>query len=175
MGASVIRHVALKAPERVSALVLVDGAFLFPPKGAAERRTWEKQIAEFVKQLDGPGSEDFTRSFIEEMHGTTTPQWAKDEVLSVIMATPQPVRVSAMNHFLDRSAWPRTKLSQPVLGVYVTSKDPGQATLESDLRGMFPRLELERWDGPGHFYLLYESERLNAQIRQFLNRHNPVL
>jgi pimeloyl-ACP methyl ester carboxylesterase len=170
MGGNVVRHVALMAPKRVAGLVLVDGALLFPPHGKKQFSAWMKEMKAFVKQFEGPKGDEFTQNFVDSMHGLTTPEWAKKEVQASVIGTPRDVRVSAMTHFVDFSAVSRKKVIAPTLAVYAKSAEV-KPSFEEDLRTLFPNIEFVLWDGPGHFYMLYEDARLDEQIRAFTGRH----
>jgi len=170
MGASIIRQAALMAPDRVAGLVLVDGALLFPPQDASGLNAWQKEMNAFVDNFRGPQGESYTVSFIDGMHGAMTPQWAKDEARSRMMATPRDVRVSAMEQFVDPAVWRGGPVTAPTLGVCVRSPQL-EPDIEARLRGMFPNLEFTIWDGPGHFFMLYKGQELNSLLRAFVQRH----
>lgn len=170
MGANVARHVALAAPDKIAGLILVDGAFLFPPKDSAGLAAWKKEMKAFTRNFKGRKGEDFTRGFISDMHGRTTPDWAKQEVMTCMMGTPRETRVSAMVHFTDLTAWPDQKVSTPTLALYVKSQHT-VPELETQLRTLFPALQFKLWDGPGHFFMLYEQDRLNSEIRSFMKKN----
>lgn len=170
MGANVVRHAAIMNPKKVAGIVLVDGAIFFPPRDAKGLAAWKNEMQGFAKNFKGPNGDDYTRAFIDTLHGSDTPDWAKAEVRDRIMMTPSRVRVSSMTNFVKLSSWPQKQVKSPTLGVYARSPDV-KPSLESDLRGLFPSLEYTLWDGPGHFFMLYEDDALNAEIRAFTQRH----
>lgn len=170
MGGNIVRHVALMAPERVAGIVLADGAFLFPPHDAKGRAQWTKETKAFVRKFRGPKGDQYTRQFIDNMHGRLTPEWAKDEVQTTIMHTPRKIRTYTMEHFAEYKSWPNKQVMAPTLAVYAQSKEL-QPDTEDKLRSLFPDLEFVVWDGPGHFYILYEYRWLNAEIRAFMKAH----
>ncbi len=170
MGANVVRHVALMAPERVAGIVLADGAFLFPPRDAKGKAQWAKETRTFVRKFHGPKGEQYTRQFIDNMHGRLTPEWAKDEVQSTILHTPRKARNSSMAHFVEYKSWPEKQVLAPTLAVYAQSKDT-QPDTEEKLRSLFPNMDFVLWEGPGHFYILYQHKWLDAEIRAFMQEH----
>ena len=171
MGASVVRRLALAAPERVAALVLVDGALLFPPDGASAEAAWRTQMQAFVDGFRGPDGEARVAGFVDSLHGPETPEalrpWVKEKMLS----TPRAVRLSAMAGMADPGVWRGGPVGAPTLAVYAASETL-PPDVEASLGTMFPDLEYALWDGPGHFLQLERPARLNALIFEFLTKRD---
>ncbi|MGE4299570.1 MAG: alpha/beta fold hydrolase [Desulfovibrionaceae bacterium] len=167
MGASVARLVALRAPKRVAAVILVDGALFFLPQDDAAVAAWLEESARFADMFEGPEGEAFAASFIDTLHGKDTPGALKATVRGTILATPRHVRLSAMRSFTDPVVWRGPPVQAPTLAVYAASPDT-PPHFKAKLRAMFPHLEYDLWDGPGHFLMLEQPVRLNARITAFL-------
>lgn len=172
MGASVVRQVALMAPERVHGLILVDGALFPAPATPEEEAAWSQAMQGFMDQFSGPDGENATAAFLESLHGAETPQEVRDWVRDKILATPAEVRISAMQELLKPEIWKAGPVVQPTLAVYAASPD-SPPDLEDILRVMFPDLEYHFWVGPGHFFQLERPQELNALISGFISRHLP--
>jgi pimeloyl-ACP methyl ester carboxylesterase len=169
MGLSVIRQVALRHPERVAGLVIVDGAMFDVPEDEEGVRVWLAQMEAFVDNFRGPGSEKFKVGFIDSMHGRDTPDALKKEVREKVKATPDWVRVSAMEEFIDPANWRGGPVSVPTLAVYART-DELPPDFEASLQRMFPDLAYVLWDGPGHFLMMERGADLNNLVLDFLQR-----
>ncbi|WP_158407263.1 alpha/beta fold hydrolase [Megalodesulfovibrio gigas] len=167
MGASVIRRVAVLAPQRAAGLVLVDGAILFPPADAAASASWREEMERFAAEFEGEQADATTASFINAMHAPATPQALKDWVLARMLATPVVVRHGAMQGFVQAALDPLPAVTAPTLAVYAASEDT-PPNLEPLLRQLFPALEYHLLSGPGHFLMLEDPARFNTMLQAWL-------
>jgi pimeloyl-ACP methyl ester carboxylesterase len=93
MGAPVARQVLRRYPDRVLALVAVDGALQLPdswPKGDSGA------TAHVLAPLQAPEYRAALEGMVKGMVGTTAPGELRAAVLQTALATPQHVLVSAM-------------------------------------------------------------------------------
>ena len=169
MGASVIRRVAVLAPQRAAGLVLVDGAILFPPADAAASASWREEMERFAAEFEGEQADATTTSFINAMHAPATPQALRDWVLARMLATPVAVRYGAMLGFVQGALDPLPAVTAPTLAVYAASEDT-PPNLEPLLRQLFPALEYHLLSGPGHFLMLEDPARVNAMLQAWLEK-----
>ena len=167
MGASVIRFAALAAPERVSGLVIVDGALIPLPEDETLLAIWQEEMAAFAAAFSGPDSEAFTAGFIDAMHGPETTEEIKVWVREKMLATPAHVRASAMEEFIDPATWSGGPVSIPTLAIYAQSPDL-PPNFEVFLADRFPNVEYHLWEGPGHFFMLERPEQLSSLILDFV-------
>src|SRR5213083_2202589 len=89
MGTPVICRVYKQAPEKVAALVAIDGT-LRRPKMSAE------QAAQFVAAFRAPEYRENTRQIMGSMFPVPGTEALRDRVVSELLATPQYVMVGAM-------------------------------------------------------------------------------
>ena len=174
MGASVARWTAHLYPERVRALVLVDGAILPVPDAPEARAAWQQEWDGFAGLFRGPDARQNTIAFIDSLHADATPDSVRQTVREGMLATPARVRLSAMEELLTLRGMDLPPVAAPTLAIYAGSADlpPG---FDADLARMFPDLEYHVWDGPGgaplgHFIMMEQPDRLNASIAAFVNR-----
>jgi pimeloyl-ACP methyl ester carboxylesterase len=52
--------------------------------------------------------------------------------------------------------------------VAIQAAEPGTEARFELMRSIFPRLQLNSWEGAGHFLMLEDSQRFNAEVEQFL-------
>ena len=173
LGWDVIRAFALRSPERVAALVNVDGAYCRVPRTPEERAALEKLFAGFGAPFadTNPESIDKARaSFIDMLFAQETPEPMRNWIRSRMSATPPHVARSAMLEFLRLERWTDARPVQvPTLAVYAefTARQelPGHREY---LRALNPELEYEEWPGSGHFVMTEDADRLNRRLLAFL-------
>jgi len=110
MGGPIICRVYRQAPEKVAALVSVDG-LLRRPQGTPE------QAKEFVAPFRTPEYRKHTKEFVSAFFPVPGTEALRDQVLSEILATPQCVMVGAMEGMFgpDQPDWDLKKVNVPVL------------------------------------------------------------
>ena len=173
LGWDVVRAFALRRPERVAALVNVDGAYCRVPRTSEERVALEKLFARFSAPFadTNPESVDKARaSFIDTLFAPETPEPMRNWIRSRMSATPPHVARSAMLEFLRLERWTDARPVQvPTLAVYAeyTARQelPGHREY---LRALNPALEYEEWPGSGHFVMTEDADRLNRRLLAFL-------
>jgi pimeloyl-ACP methyl ester carboxylesterase len=165
MGTPVICRVHAKAPERVAALVAVDGVLRRPKMGAAQVESftapyraaqYREQATKFVKAMfPNPGTEGLCGWVTEQM-----------------LATPQRIMSSAMENMFVQSkpAWDLEKVNVPVL--VINAKSPmWTAEYEEYVRSLSPKTEYRTIDGTGHFVMLEKPAEFNATLTEMLGKH----
>lgn len=167
MGGSVIRQAALRYPERVAGLILVDGALFDPPEDYGALLTWQLQMEGFVNNFRTPSADVFTWEFLESLHTEETPEEVKKIIRDTVLATPNHVRVSAMEEFVNPEVWRGGPVHAPTLAVYAVSPDL-PPDFESYLQREFPNHAYHLWDGPGHFIMMERPDELNRLMLEWL-------
>lgn len=161
MGVPVAREVARRQPERVAALVAVDGALVLPDVESESTR----------RALEGLRSAEY-RTVVEQMVGDMVggraPAGLRAAVLQSALATPQHVLVSALEGMFDQSVWRADPIPVPVLAVmakgpnWPPSYRPAVARIAADLT-------YEELDGVGHYLMLERPEVVNPILTRFLS------
>ncbi len=173
LGWDVIRAFALRRPERVAALVNVDGAYCRVPRTPEERVALEKLFAGFGAPFADvhPKSIDKARAlFIDTLFAPETPEPLRSWIRSRMSATPPHVARSALLEFLRLDRWTDSRPVQvPTLAVYAefTARQelPGHREY---LHALNPSLEYEEWPSAGHFVMMENADRLNRRLLAFL-------
>ena len=173
LGWDVVRAFALRRPERVAALVNVDGAYCRVPRTSEERVVLEKLFARFSAPFadTNPESVDKARaSFIDTLFAPETPEPMRNWIRSRMSATPPHVARSAMLEFLRLERWTDTRpVKVPTLAVYAEYTARQELPGHRDyLRALNPSLEYEEWPGSGHFVMTEDADRLNRRLLAFL-------
>ncbi len=166
MGAPVICRVYAQAPEKVTALVSVDG-LLRRPRGLPG------QAGEFVAQFGTPDYREHVKQFIGSFFPVPGTEALRDQVLSEILATPQYVMVGAMEGMFnpDQPDWDLKKANVPVL--VINARSPmWNADYESYVRSLSPQADYRVMDGVGHWIMLEKPAEFNATLTDLLRKHD---
>ena len=85
--------------------------------------------------------------------------------------TPQYVLVSAMESMNDEALYGPDKINVPVFAIIAKSPFWPPDT-DQFLHGLAPDLELQWWDGVGHFLMMEKPKQFNDAVIAFLNKKN---
>jgi pimeloyl-ACP methyl ester carboxylesterase len=82
-------------------------------------------------------------------------------------ATPKHVRIAALSSISSLPPPPDDETFD-LPAIAIQSAEPGTQARFELMRSMFPRLQLNSWEGAGHFLMLEDPQRFNAEVEQFL-------
>jgi pimeloyl-ACP methyl ester carboxylesterase len=190
MGCRVLLQAWSQSPERIAALVFVDGAYLVPqrpgPLAPAERERQalaaHERAAALYRDVEPAqqARQGFSQMFFDPRFDAL-----RNAIVEKVAALPPHVARELMPGF---AAWDVLHLervlatvSVPVLVFASTfmnaarqrvSLSPGVQTpwLEA-LQALVPQAEVHRHHGAGHFLMLEQPDAVNAAIDDFLRRH----
>jgi len=164
MGAAVLCRVHHHAPEKVAALVSVDGLLCRLPSPPAETRMLLGAFAS--AQYLG-----HAKKFISDLFPVPGTEALRDRVTAEMLATPQPVMLSAMAAMLDpdQTDWMLRKVAAPIL--VINARSPWWANgYESYVRSLSPQVDYRVLDGAGHFLMLEKPAEFNALLVEMLQK-----
>jgi len=168
MGAPVICRVYAQAPEKVAALVAVDG-LLRRPKMIPE------QTEQFIGAYRTPEYRAHATRFVNSMFPNPGTEALRDRARDEILMTPQYVMRSAMEGMFasDQPAWDLAKVNVPVL--VINAKSPMWTDeYEAYVRALSPKTDYRTIDGPGHFLMLEKPAEFNAALLEMLEKFNLI-
>jgi pimeloyl-ACP methyl ester carboxylesterase len=168
MGGPVIYRVYEQAPEKVAALVVVDG-FLRRP------RATPGEAGKFIAQFRAPEYREYTRRFFGAMFPVPGTEALRDRVLSEMLATPQSVMFGAMEGMFgpDQPDWDLKPVPVPVL--VINAKGPMcDAGDEKHIRSLSPRTDYRVMDGVGHWLMLERPAEFNALLAEMLRKFDLI-
>ena len=168
MGAPVICRVYAQAPEKVAALVAVDGLLHRPEMS-------RQQIEQFVGPYRTPEYREHTTRFINSMFPNPGTEALRDRVRDEILATPQHVMRSSMDSMFspDQPAWDLAKVAVPVL--VINAKNPmWTPEYESYVHSLSPQTDYRVIEGTGHFLMLEKPAEFNAALLDMLEKFGLV-
>jgi len=162
MGTPVVRQFYRKYPQKTLAIVIVDGGLrLFGTKEMREQ---------YLTYFRGPKYKEAGAQMFAQMMGTL-PAAEQERVKTSFANTPQHVLVSAMESMGEESLYGPDKINVPVFAVLAKAPFWPPDT-EQFLRGLAPDLELQWWEGVGHFIMMEKPKQFNDAVIAFLNKKN---
>lgn len=168
MGVPVICRVNKLAPERVAALVAVDGT-LRKPKMTAE------QADQFVARFRDPDYREKTRQFMGTMFPVPGTEAVRDRVVSEILETPQYVMLGAMEGMFsaDQPDWDPQHLNVPL--IVINAPNPMWNDQYRDYtHRLSAQVEYRSVDGVGHWLMLEKPTEFNATLVEALAKYDLI-
>ncbi|HUE36425.1 MAG TPA: alpha/beta hydrolase [Candidatus Acidoferrum sp.] len=168
MGGAVLCRVCLQAPEKVAALVSVDG-LLRRPHGSPE------QARALVAPFGTPQYLEHARNFIGSFFPIPGTEALRDKLMPEMLATPQHVMLGAMLGMFgpDQPDWVLQKVEAPVAVINAPSLWWSNG-YESYVRSLNPRSDYVLMDGVGHFLMLEKPEEFNATLSAMLRKFGSL-
>lgn len=158
MGTPVIIHYARLYPQRVVALVFVDGAVKLPKNA-------EDSLRSSARRFAGPEGLKAREAYIRSMFTSLTTEETRRHILSMMLGASSATAMSAMEAVADTANWKDDVFAQPVLGVYTESSPYDRESLKSQ----FPQLEYVKMPGTGHFLMMEKPQEFNRRLKSFLD------
>jgi pimeloyl-ACP methyl ester carboxylesterase len=168
LGAGIAYTFLRLYPEKVKSLVVVDAYVSRPtsPPAAAAALSYYRQKA---RSLSGPrGTNNFVRQ-VDAMFSNRTPPALREEIRAKMLATPEYVRVAAVASLSKLPAADSAE-SFAIPALAVLSRVPAARAVQ--MRSIFPKLQIERWENYGHFLMMEDPEQFNRTLEHFLSA-NP--
>jgi pimeloyl-ACP methyl ester carboxylesterase len=168
MGGPVIYRVYEQAPEKVAALVVVDG-FLRRP------RVTPDQAEAFIARFRTPEYREHTRQFFGAMFPAPGTEALRDRILSELLTTPQRVMHRAMEGMFGpgQPDWDLKAANVPVLVINAKGA-MWDADDEKYIRSLSPRTDYRVMDGVGHWLMLERPVEFNAILSDMLRKFNLI-
>jgi len=165
MGLSVAKSYIDAHPERVAGLFIVDGVYMDLPKNEARAQGLRAVLAKPENDTDA-GWRQFVAGFVQPMFAAATPPKARAKILAAMQGSPRHAARSSMLHYLAPGSWNPAPAELPTRAVYSVGMAKGMGVREN-LPKIFPLLEIEEWEGCGHFIMFDQATRLSQAIARF--------
>jgi 3-oxoadipate enol-lactonase len=168
MGVPIICRVYRQAPDRVAALVAVDGQLRRPQMTA-------EQSARFLSQFCGPDYCENTRNFLKTMFPVPRTEALRDRIISEMLQTPQHVMRSAMEGMFapDQPDWDLHHVSVPVLIINAPYRH-WPDDYPAYVRSLSVQTDLRVIEGTGHFLMLEKPAVFNAALIDMLGKNDLI-
>jgi pimeloyl-ACP methyl ester carboxylesterase len=164
MGAAVMCRVYAQVPEKIAALVSVDGLLCRPP-GTPE------QAKQFTGQFRVPEWQTHARNFFSTFFPYPGTEKLRDAVVAEMLAAPQYVVLGEAEAFADpgQPDWALAKVSVPLL--VLNARSPlWTERFEQYVRTLSAQLDYRMFDGVGHFLMLEKPAEFNANLTEMLGK-----
>lgn len=169
MGAEVCRVVAERHPEKVRALVAVDGAFLFPPADSATRDKLQAEYTNIAALFGSASHDENMRAFVNGMLIPETSATTRSTFLDMMTGTSPLVVRRIMDDFTRIDRWEHRKaLDVPVFALVADSSAAQEPGLKEKLATLFANLRYEEAASTDHFLMFEKPDEMNARIEAFL-------
>jgi pimeloyl-ACP methyl ester carboxylesterase len=164
MGGAVVCRICDRAPEKVAAVVSVDG-LLCRPHGTPE------QAQALVVPFSTPQYLDHAKNFISSFFPIPGTEALRDRLMAEMLATPQHVMFGAMLGMFgpDQPDWRLQKVNAPVAVINA----PGywwNNGYESYVRSLSPQSDYILMKGVGHFLMLEKPAEFNTTLSAMLRK-----
>ena len=154
-------------PEKASALVLVDAFVARHMAGPADRAAAAAYFARIARSLQGARGERNFAERVESCFTQQTPEPLRAEIRAKMAATPKYVRIASLSSISSLRPPPDAE-AFGLPAIAIQAAEPGTQARFELMRSIFPRMQLNSWEGAGHFLMLEDPQRFNAQVEQFL-------
>ena len=169
MGGPVIRQYARLYPQRVAALVLVDGVVAL---GAPPRPGATTLAPPQPEQMRGPDGLKARETMIRGMFLPSTPKPLQDHVLKMMLAAPEATAYGAMTATFDPAIWKENVvLTMPALGIFADKSALGNPDYT---RKVLPNFEYHEVPGTGHFVMMEKPAEFNRLVERFVDGLPPA-
>ncbi|MEQ1947358.1 MAG: alpha/beta hydrolase [Bryobacteraceae bacterium] len=157
--------------ERAKSMALVDVDVRKGSAGPINREEQRQRMARRASYMRGPaGEKDFART-VESCFTKLTPEPVKEEVRAKMFATPQYVRVASLTSPSSLPPPGRDEAFRlPAIAIQAAS--PATELSYKAMKNIFPNLDLEIWNGSGHFLMMENPTRFNETLERFLQKTN---
>jgi len=161
-GTPFVRHYYRKFPDKVKALVVVEG----PLRPFFDRDAMEK----FVVPLKGDNYPEAAGRVIDGMTKPIKDASLRDKIKTLMLKTPQHVAVSEFEATADPDLWKEDKIGVPVL-VILAKQPVWTGEYEQFVRRLAPKVDYQVWDNVSHFLMMEKPREFNAAVLKFLEQN----
>jgi len=166
MGTPVICRVYQQEPEKVAAVVAVDG-LLRRPKGDPA------QMEQFLAPLRAPEYRQHVTNFIGMLFPNPGTERLRDQTLDQILQTPQFVLSSAMDGMFNQNQkdWDLKKVSIPVISLNAKNA-MWTSEYEEYVKSLSSEADYRTIEGVGHFLMVEKPADFNAALNGALKKYH---
>jgi pimeloyl-ACP methyl ester carboxylesterase len=157
MGAPVIRQYARLFPQRVAALVAVDGPLDM------------RQFPGFKPpSLTGAEGLKVREGMIRGMFTPQTPADVQQKVLAMMLEAPEATAIGAMGSMMDPALRKADVTPMPALAVWAGTAQ--QMPSVDETRKALPKFEQTKVEGTGHFLMMEKPDEFNRLLIAFVDK-----
>ena len=166
MGAAVICRLYQMVPEKVAAIVSVDGLLCRPPGTPDLAR-------QFVGQFCVPEWQTHARNFFSTFFPIPGTETLRDQVVAEMLTTPQYVIASEAESIASpqQPDWALSDVNVPVLALNARSPLWSER-YEYYVKSLSAQVDYRVYESAGHFLMLEKPAEFNANLTEMLRKAN---
>ena len=128
-----------------------------------------ERFARIAKAMQGAAGDKAFERTVDSCFTMMTPEVVKNEVRQKMFATPKYVRIAAIT---SPSSMPPPGKHEafPLPAIAIQASSPATEIHYRAMKTMFPNMDLDVWNGSGHFLMMEEPNRFNQTLEQFLEK-----
>jgi sigma-B regulation protein RsbQ len=158
-GTPFVRHYYRRFPDKVKALVIVEG----PLRAFFDADAVKK----FIAPMRGDNYPEVAGGFVDGMTRPIKDETLRQRIKALMLKTPQHVAISEFEATGDPALWKEDKIDVPVL--MILAKQPGwTAEYEQFVRRLVPKVDYQVWSNVSHFVMMEKPREFNAALLKFL-------
>jgi pimeloyl-ACP methyl ester carboxylesterase len=153
-----------QTPDKVAALVSVDGLLCRPP-GTPE------QALQFIRQFQAPEYRTYAARFFSTFFPCPGTEQLRDQVIAEMLATPQHVIASEAEGMvgINQPDWALQKVEVPLL--VLNARNPMWTDqYQHYVQSIAARVDYRTYDRIGHFLMLEKPAEFNANLTAMLEK-----
>jgi len=159
MGTPVIRQFNRLYPERTLGLVAVDGQLQAVVAKEDSRRGVARICANYPEEAP---------KLVESMLQPIRSEELRQNIRTIMLATPEHVGSSAAQASLDESIWTQDPINVPTLAILAKDIPWWPADTEPRYRAIAPDLDFQLWPKVSHFLMMERPTAFNDALRVFV-------
>jgi pimeloyl-ACP methyl ester carboxylesterase len=166
MGTPVVRQCYRQFPDKVKALVFVDGSLRPFSRDPA-------QLKQFASMFKEETFKETAPAFLARMLPADTPEALKDRIKQLVANADPHVAVSSMQGMLDLKTWTDDPVKVPAQALM--AKSPNWTDdYKAYVKKLVPDLDYREFDGVGHFLFMEKPQPFNEALAEFLKKQGMI-
>ncbi|HEX4588925.1 MAG TPA: alpha/beta hydrolase [Gemmataceae bacterium] len=166
MGTPVVRQVYRKFPEKVQALVFVDGSLRPFTRDPAETERFKGMFKEETFK-------EFAPKMLSGMFPPNAPAAAKEHIVRLVAAADPKVAISSVHGMMDLKNFTDDPIKVPAQALM--AKSPmWTEDYKAYAKKLVQDLDYREFDGVGHFLFMEKPAEVDAALLEFLNKQGVV-
>jgi pimeloyl-ACP methyl ester carboxylesterase len=166
MGTPVVMNCYRQFPEKIKALVFVDGPVRLFIRDPA-------QLKQFVSMFKEETFKDTAPGMFARMVPPGAPDAVREQLKQLVANADPHVAVSSMQNMLDPNSWSDDQVKVPAQALM--AKSPNWTDdYKAFAKKLVPDLDYREFDGVGHFLFMEKPQPFNEALADFLKKQGMM-
>lgn len=168
LGTPICRQMCFDYPERVSALVDIDGVYVLLPADPEACDIYVYEMQAFASGFCQDNVAEYFAGFVGQLAGPNTPQFVTDYAMSTMPKTPGYVACSTMGYLIMRYLTGQ-KINVPA-AIICTQNSGIEPDNKDRMAALYTNMDYTELTTCGHFIHMEQPEVVNQAIRKLLGK-----